>query len=167
MSKAKHHAKKLVLGLIWTGFAAAFVAMVVTGYWLTYPYEVIRVNQPIEITNPNDTITVGERIQTSVTYTKYKPFTSTNFPQVVCKSGNLVQFASYTTNAPVGSGTFKSDNFILPPKFLDGDTCQLVVRQVYQVNPIRKVTYESRSEYFTVRELLEISATENLKQDLQ
>lgn len=146
----RNKAHKIYYLLGWIGIAIAFILIIITGFWLTYPYNVISVKQPIEIMNEGRIIDVGEEIITKTTYTKNMPLEATMYPVLLCKSGNLVTFTPVTRNAPVGTATIESAGLILPPKVLPGDQCQLAVTQVYQVNPIRKVSYVFYSDYFTV-----------------
>ena len=66
--KNKLHRLYYILG--WVGIAIAFLMIIVNGFWLTYPYNVINVKQPVEIMNENRVINVGEEILTKTTYTK-------------------------------------------------------------------------------------------------
>ena len=146
--KKKLH--KFYYVLSWVAISIAFLLIIVNGFWLTYPYNVITIKQPVEIMNPGRIINVGDEILTKTTYTKNLPLEAQIYAVLQCKSGNLVTFAPITGNAPVGTATIESSGLILPPKVLSGDQCQMVVTQVYQVNPIRKVSYVAYSDYFTV-----------------
>jgi len=147
MNKTRHAIAYIVM---WVALAFAFVMLTVSAWWLLSPYKVLEIGQPPQILNKGGIITPGDTIELKIDYKKSKPLPSSVSPSISCESGNLVQFNSFESNLPVGQGTTLDTDFILPPKFKDGDNCQVIFTQTYKVNPIREISYTIYSEFFII-----------------
>ena len=147
MNKTKQN---LGYAVTWATLMFAFTMLVVSAWWLLSPYRVLEIGQPPQILNKGGIINVGDAIELKIDYKKSEPLPSSVSPAVSCESGNLVQFNNFESNLPVGEGTTLNTDFILPPKFEEGDNCQVVLAQTYKVNPLREITYTIYSEFFIV-----------------
>jgi len=130
------------------------VFLVVALFWQVYPYKVSSIKQPIKILNKNKQVAIGESIIQELHINK----PNNNVPidvsrTLLCEDGNLVTLSpNVATNLPLGEYTIINDKYVLPPKVAIGSKCIFVWRQSYQVNPIKKIAVEWRSETFTVKE---------------
>jgi len=130
------------------------VGLALVAFWQLYPYQVSDVHVPIKILNDGKVVTVGEPIIQELVINKPNDIAPQDVSRVIlCDSGNLVLLTPPTArNLPVGKYTVINDQYILPPKIIDGDMCVFVWRQGYPVNPIRTIEREWKSEKFKVKE---------------
>lgn len=131
-------------------FISASIIVVVSLFWLTYPYQVSNVKVPIKILNDNKQIKVGETIEMEIQVNKPSELKPEGSVYITCNDGNLVTMNSMTTNLPVGEYTVVNRLYKLPPKVAVGSKCQFNFRNAYQVNPIRDITKEWSTEDFEV-----------------
>lgn len=131
-------------------FISVSVILIVSIFWLIYPYQVSDVKEPIKILNENRQIRVGEPIEMELIVNKPTNIKPVGSVFITCDDGNLVTMNSAVTNLPVGEYTVINNRYLLPPKVMVGAKCQFNFSNVYQVNPIREITREWNSEYFEV-----------------
>lgn len=131
-------------------FISASVIVITCLFWTLYPYQVSDVKVPIGITNENNQIKVGEKIEMKLQVTKPNNIKPEGSVFITCNDGNLVTMASLTANLPVGEYTVLNDKYTLPPKVAVGSKCVFNFRNTYQVNPIRSINKEWQSEQFEV-----------------
>ena len=118
--------------------------------WVLYPYQVSDVKVPIGITNENNQIKVGEKIEMKLQVTKPSDIKPDGTVFITCDDGNLITMASLVANLPVGQYPVINDKYTLPPKVAVGSKCVFNFRNSYQVNPIRTIIKEWHSESFEV-----------------
>lgn len=137
-----------------SSFGVLFVALASVGiaiFWLSWPYAVPSVSEPIEILNEDNEIAIGEPIRMRIEVDKpvdLNPVDTSVF--ITCTGGNLVTMDGNTRNLPVGEYVVNNESYILPNKILPGSECQFNFRNNYQVNPIKVIQQEWASETFTV-----------------
>jgi hypothetical protein len=123
--------------------------------WLLLPYDVVQIKEPIKILNPNKQIAIGEPIIQELKIYKPNDQAPANASRLlVCENGRLINLAVVPNvlNLPIGEYTLTNDRYLLPSSVLPGDKCVFVWRQTYEVNPIREIPVEWRTETFTVKE---------------
>jgi hypothetical protein len=151
-----HRNKKIhrvFIFISWAGILSAIALIILIGFWLFMPYKIAEVKQPFEVLNKHNTVNINDKLLLKIEVVKYIDAEPTTYPSIRCESGNLVTLAQANNNTlPKGSYKFISDRITLPPKFAVGDRCQFVSTQIYRVNPIRTITYEFFSEFFTIGE---------------
>lgn len=148
----RRHIKALTI-FSWVAIIAISGVSLLLIVWLLMPYQVTSIEEPIQILNPNKEVRLGEAILQELKISKPNDIPPTDTTRVlVCDDGNLVSLASLpnTLNLPMGEYTLRNDRYVLPPKVIVGSKCTFVWRQTYQVNPIKKIPVEWRSELFTV-----------------
>lgn len=137
----------------WVAIASIVGLSALTVFWLLYPYPVSTIEQPIRILNKNNEVAIGSPIVQELKIHKPNNLPPSDASRVlVCEDGNLITLASLpnTLNLPTGEYTLINDRYVLPPKVSVGARCVFVWRQSYQVNPIRKIHVEWKSEPFVV-----------------
>lgn len=135
-----------------TAFVSSTMLLAIFLYWILFPYKTADIQTPIKILNQNHVIRVGEKIQMKIVLDKYTDVKPEVSKYVVCTSGNTAAFDQPGTSRPLGHTEYIVDNFVLPPKFVDGENCKFVFKSYYKVNPIRTIVKEWYSESFTVKE---------------
>lgn len=150
MKKVCQAPKKCLTRFIWLCLILTFLFLALVGYWLVVPVHELKISDPLDILNTNDTIAIGEPIIVRFTYTKEKAIPALVEPSIECQSGNLATIVPQHTNLPVGTHTITTDNIKLSPQVASGDVCQLVQKWTYHINPVRKAVYIVRSEYFII-----------------
>lgn len=149
--KLKFYMHKLMITIAWIGIFSAIGILVLIGVWLLKPYDIATVKQPFEVLNKDKIVNINSPLKLRLVVEKKLDIEPTVYPAIRCESGNLITLVASSQNTlPVGKYDFVSERIILPPKFQVGDKCQYVNTQVYDVNPLRDVTYQYVSEYFTV-----------------
>lgn len=121
--------------------------------WLTWPYSVVDIEEPIPVLNENHEIAIGEPIVLQLNIDKQTDIApDSNTANITCNDGNLVTMTSEPKFIPVGQFTVISDRYALPPKVAIGAECQFNFLNTYEVNPIRTISKTWSSETFTVVE---------------
>lgn len=133
-------------------FIMLTVFTVTYAFWQVYPYKVSSIQQPIKILNKNKQVAIGESIIQELHINKPNNAAPIDVSRtILCEDGNLVTLSpNVATNLPIGEYTLINDKYVLLPKVAIGAKCIFVWRQSYQVNPIKKIPVEWRSETFTV-----------------
>jgi len=145
---------RILIFSLWTAIIFIIVAAITIIAWLLLPYEVTQIKEPIRILNQNKEVRIGEPIIQELKIDKPNDIAPANLTRLlICENGNLVTLAPLPNalNLPIGEYTLINDRYILPPKVTVGDTCVFIWRQTYEVNPIREIPVEWRSETFKVR----------------
>lgn len=148
--KCHYFCKRALHYLAWIAIIGNIFLILLTAFWLYYPYQLPYVEQPIEIENPNKEIRIGEPILMTIHVSKPNDIVPVSQHNITCNDGNLVTLTSSARNLPKGEYTINSSNYILPPKVLVGSECQFNFINVYQLNPIRTETVKWSSEQFKV-----------------
>ncbi len=122
-------------------------------FWLLYPYQVSTVKEPIRILNEGKTVAIGTPIVQELVISKPNDEAPIETSRtIICSDGNLVTLSVLPgINLPIGDYTLVNDRYILPPKVAVGTSCQFIWRQAYQVNPVRTISAEWRSEWFIIK----------------
>ena len=137
------------IGLAIIGVALVFLG--VGAFWLVYPYEVTSVQTPIIILNENNEIKIGDNIRLELEVDKPNDTAPEVTIFIKCNDGNLLPLIPIRSiNLPVGEFTVVNEDYALPNGAAVGSMCTFNFRNTYQVNPIREITREWRSEEFLV-----------------
>jgi hypothetical protein len=129
--------------LAWGTLLLAAIIIVVSAYWLLYPYKPITVHSA---TVMQKTVKQGGTLLLKLDYTKRNPV-----PGVGTRS--FVDGLVYATPPVKGNvmvGTFTLVRAIPVPKELPPGTYRLHTVLRYEMNPIRVVGYSYTSDSFTV-----------------
>lgn len=137
-----------MIGLVIIALALAFLSVVL--FWLVYPYDVSKVEEPITVLNKNKEISIGSNIELELKVYKPNNIKPDTLIFISCDDGNLLPLTPLPVNLPIGKYTVISDSYILPPKVAIGAKCKFNFRNTYQVNPIRSIIREWSSEEFLV-----------------
>lgn len=149
----RHKRNRVYIILSWVAILFIVAASSLIIFWLVFPYKRTTIKEPIPILNPNKEIAVGEPILQRLEINK-----PTNTPPnsvtrvLICNEGELITLApsSPTLNLPVGKYISVNDRYDLPENVTIGSTCHFIWTQSYEVNPIRNIDVEWRSEQFKV-----------------
>lgn len=136
----------------WVAIFGNIFLILLTGFWLYYPYQLPYVEQPIKIENPNKEIRIGEPILMTIHVSKPNDITPVSQHNITCNDGNLVTLAGGAVPIPTGSYTIHSSNYILPPKVAKGSICKFNFVNTYKLNPLRSETITYSSEEFLVKQ---------------
>ena len=142
--------KKFLHVLAWVVIFGNILVLLLLMFWMFHPYNPAEISVPIEILNENRIVRVGEPIRMHIILNKRLDVVPTVVRTITCRSGNTADFAGSAAIRPTGQYDYVVDNFILPPKFKDGDICQFNYKNFYKVNPIRNVVKTWSSEEFTI-----------------
>ena len=135
-----------IASIIMTAAGAVLIWWLIQPTFTTLP----NVAQPIPILNRDNVIAVGEPIRMELRINKPLPIASEGSTRIMqCDSGLLDTFTPSTRDLPIGEYTLISDSTILPNSIIEEDTCRVVWRVRYEVNPLRHVTTEFVTEPFT------------------
>jgi hypothetical protein len=129
----------------------------VVAYWLLYPYEPITVSC-IKILNQDKTVKAGEHLIYKIEYKKNMDVVGILNRKLV----NDVKIDLSDQYATASIGTGKDVVYIRIPHYADTGTYYLWWSARYQVNPIREIVVNKKSEVFTI-----IRAVEPGKQGAQ
>lgn len=124
-------------------------------YWLFFPYKTADIVEPIKVLNDNHEIAHNEPIKMELHITKYELYPVSTTNTITCGSliyviGSVLPKGS--TTLPKGSYVRLQDAYTMPGDAPVGASCEFVFHNEYEVNPIRTVIKEWRSESFTVKD---------------
>lgn len=131
----------------WVVTAIDAAAIVVALYWLLWPAHVLTVVGQDAILNSGQMVVAGQAVIYRVAYCKYtdkQAFLSRSLVGSV-----LYGLPQSTNNIPPGCRTAISQNTIIPTGVAPG-IYHLELRATYQINPLRSVSVESRTQDFIV-----------------
>lgn len=138
---------KIINILSWIVIVSMMALILLFGFWYLYPYNLIEFKSPVyTVLNENKTVKSGEILKYEVDYCKY-----TDLDPVVTKW--YVDGLVYQT--PEGRGVIfpgcrkQIVNNLVPENLLPGEY-YIKIFIDYEVNPIRHIIYENRTEKFTV-----------------
>lgn len=149
MERKKHQRIVEFLGIAVIAIAIFF--LLALSFWSLYPYEVARVEEPIEILNEDKKISSSENIVLRATIFKPNDLRPEADFSVWCDDGNVYPLAPVVLNLPKGKTTITADQYALPPANA-GASCNVRFTATYRVNPVREITKVWESEEFTVIE---------------
>jgi hypothetical protein len=115
-------------------------------YWLWYPYDVIQIEQPIKIMNPDKTVHAGEMLTYRFAYNKRMNVSGTLTRKLV--NTYKLEYADVTVTAPIGKDTDQMS--LLIPSFAHSGEHYIWWSASYKVNPLRTVVVTAESEHFMV-----------------
>lgn len=147
----KPFCKTILHYLAWVAIVGNIFLILLTGFWLYYPYKLPYVQQPIEILNENKEIRIGEPIKMKLYVSKQQELISSSRPNITCNDGNLVTLAPATKTLPKGEYSFETEAYTLPPKVSIGSMCKFNFVNTYDLNPIRSETVTWSSGEFKVK----------------
>ena len=143
---------KIIYWLGLGGILTSILMMSIVLYWVIYPYPTTDIIEPIEILNENNEIAVGEKIILSFQIDKPNDDRPDTEAVITCDDGNLVTLANIPIAFPEGQYNLIIDNYLLPPKVLEGSTCRFEYTKSYYPNPFRDIVQTAVSEDFLVVE---------------
>ncbi len=143
------------LGLVLFAFLGLTFFLVLTLYWVGQPYgkPVVEFPQGIQVLRSDGsagpvTVEAGKDVLVQSSYCKNHNTLRTTIRQEF-HDDLVFQLPDTTTNAPKGCGVRFSAALKIPTN-LPPDTYTLVFTFVYQINPIRSVSYTFETNEFTV-----------------
>jgi hypothetical protein len=147
MNDIIHPKVSVFRNLVWFAFMVGFIAYAsVCAYWIWYPYDVITVETPIKVMNPDKKVKVGENLIYQIKYNKKIDVHGVLTRKLV--NAYKLDLADSTATAPVGKDC---DQISIPiPKHADCGVYYLWWSVSYKVNPLRVVTVSVESEKFEV-----------------
>jgi hypothetical protein len=122
------------------------VALIVAAYWILAPYAVITVRPNITITH--ETIHPGGEQHILLSYCKWLPYMAIGTRQLVC-SKRTYKLESFRSDFDTGCRTNTID-ISIPCDIETPDSCFVVTKYHYDVNPLRSVTYGWQTGFFRV-----------------
>lgn len=129
----------------------AFVAMLGSSlvfllfmFWWVFPYKTLEIKQPYYVVNK--TVHQGEVLQYGIEYCKYTDVQSVVRRQFV--DGIIYATPEITANLKKGCG--KAINTITIPHNLPVGDYYLDITIDYQMNPIRNIIHNAKTEMFSV-----------------
>jgi hypothetical protein len=137
---------RLFNALIWTVLLLAFMGMVTSIYWLTYPYKTVYFkNVPFPV--QNKVVTSGDTLFYTVAYCKY----TKQLPEVI---KYFIDGIVYETPRGIGiinegCGTVVSSVYI--PYTMPKGNFTLKIVAKYKVNPLRNIETVSYTESFAIK----------------
>ena len=149
---SKHLAKHHLLNIMgWSTIVAVLIMVTTIIIWLTYPYKLIEftpdAGQPDYVTNKTQ-YHQGEDGAYTVKYCKYTDLK----PTVVKKFEDGIEFTADDTRAVLVQGCHTQQVSLHIPQTLPAGRYRLAIYTTYNLNPIRSVTGEHYSNWFTVIE---------------
>lgn len=138
MKKIEHIYLYTCLTIIVGGF-------VIFLYWLFWPVNVIKLTGPV--TTDKTSYHPGDRISYTISYCKYIDLGAVVVRSLV--NGTRTNFTTQNSDIPMGCHTTKLSDLIIPD-YLDSDKYHLEANITYQVNPIRTVQINWRSNDFKI-----------------
>ena len=125
-------------------FLVSFGLIILVGFWVIYPYKPIEFTSKMTITP--DRVKAGQNATMNFSYCKYTDLPATI--QTAFEDSIVYSTNNITTNNPKGCHTVNV--LIKIPEGLPSE--EYIVRKVfnYQVNPLRKVKVELKSEPFII-----------------
>ena len=129
-------------------YASALSLMLVTLFWLIYPYRIIDVESPLPTSS--NVVNREQVLVSTMTYTKYTDLRPTNVTKsIICEDGNLVTLAAGNGNGlPQGTRTLEVETVV--PAKTSKSICAVHWRVEFKPNPIRVITVWFQTEPFVV-----------------
>jgi hypothetical protein len=120
----------------------------VMAYWAFWPYEVNKVETPIEIMNVDKTVMAGDWLMYKIKYDKKMDISGTLSRKII--NNSKIDLADVSATSPIKKGV--DVVYVEIPKRADPGKYYLMWSVDYKVNPIRTVTVSAISECFYVVE---------------
>lgn len=133
----------------WVAILGNIFLIILTAFWLYYPYQLPYVEQPIEILNENNEIAVGETIKMKINIVKEREAEVIVRPNITCNDGVITPLVSKDITLPLGAHIRFSNDYQMPPAPV-GSKCMFNFEVTYEVNPIRTENITWSSEEFKV-----------------
>ena len=130
----------------WVGIASAVVLILVTGFWLIYPYKpAVYNNLPQKVDKTS--YKAGDQLFLEIDFCRYSPIV----PEIRRSFVNGVVYNLHSTVSPTDDiGCFIRNVGITVPSTLNPGTYHINTNFRYRVNPIREIEIIVESEHFEV-----------------
>lgn len=136
-----------IIPFLWAALAVVAVRIILTAVWYLWPYDVMRINHPIQIITEHPTSGIGD-FEYTLDYCKSARYEGKRA---------VVQHAfvdHVILNTPPTSGPLPSGCHVvtlsIPMPNLQAGEYQLQMVREYQVNPLRKIEVVSVSDKFRI-----------------
>lgn len=135
---------KLTKWIIWINFGLILISVMYYGFVSIYPYEVIKINNPLKILTP--VVKAGDRLIYIQDVEKFWDIAGTKNCRL--EDGVVYYFRTTETNIPVGKS---SDNVtVLVAAGIPEGVYDYVCDVVYNISGFRQVKVQLRTEPFRV-----------------
>lgn len=129
---------------------AIYFIVGILAFWFFYPYKTLSITgydsqHPIQILNT--TVHPGDVLQYKLDYCKYTDLTSTVHRDFI--DGQVVPLQDIVGGLPKGCHNYSIETTTVPETINPG-RYSLLIRVDYHMNPIRTITTEYQTSYFTV-----------------
>ena len=132
--------------LSWIGILSAIGLLLLTGYWLMYPYKPVVYNNLPQKVN-KQVYKVGETLELEVDFCRYSPIV----PEIKRSFVDGVIYNLHSTVSPTDEvGCFVRQVGITVPQTLNPGIYHITTNFRYRVNPIRVIEIMVESEHFEV-----------------
>ena len=123
--------------------------MVLVGYWLFWPDNIVTISNPNSIQIDKAVYAPGDRITYTLSYCKTAPMTANVMRALVNDYRTL--YDTVESNLPTGCHTTKINELTIPSFAPDG-TYHLTGEADYKINPLRTFTVMWRTVDFQVKQ---------------
>jgi len=138
--------KLLTIG-IWSILMLAMGTMLVVGYWLLHPYEIVTFSDDVlPIMNENKSVKQGDQVVYSAKTCKLIDMDATVDRQII--DGVVYSLPTVTSNIPVGCR--ENLVYIEVPKVIPVGKVTIKILYRYKVNPIRSIVITKTTEPFFI-----------------
>jgi hypothetical protein len=132
--------------LAWIAIIGMWIFIGTLAYWHLHEYKIIDVKQPAKILNEGKVVKRGEIVSYELDYTKYDPVSARVRRQL--ENDRSVCLMEGSGVAKMGKNTTIVD-VTIPPNIWPGKY-YLHTYYEYDVNPIKTVKYDYKTEWFEV-----------------
>lgn len=136
--------EKIIHTLVYFAFGLIVLIWAIFMFWSFYPYKTIEQEQPYKLVN--NVVKQGDIIQYEMVYCKYSKVN----PIVNRQFIDGIIYAMPVASAQIQRGCGQMINSVEIPKSLPSGTYYMKVIVDYEVNPIRHIVHEFKTEQFTV-----------------
>lgn len=128
----------------WIAILSAFALIGVVTAWEVYPYRLLEIKNPTPVVNK--VVKAGELLTYKVDYCKFTDLSA----QVTKSFVNDIIYTMPTQLGTHGKGCGVEYISVITPKELPQGDYFLKIKFVYQVNPMREMKVEVKTEQFTI-----------------
>lgn len=142
--------RNAIIGFL-TGVAIFFAVELL--WWEFFPYQTADVFVPISVTNQDNIVKRGEKLQLALTINKQSDYNPTISRNILCEDNVYLVFAQGAGGSTRPRGVFTAETSYNIPDAVPANTpCTFIFINEYKVNPIRTITKVWASETFEVVE---------------
>ena len=133
--------------LAWVCITIVAAGMGLLFYWSFYPYKIMTIKNQMSLPIDKKVYQAGDRIIYTLDYCKTMDITGKLFRAI--SDGITVNYETIESNIPVGCHIINRGDLVIP-EFLPSGEYFIRSTSEWQVNPIRRVTMNFKTEPFEV-----------------